>query len=414
MRGLIRALSIVGAFICSMIFVLIYVGDRLIPDVITTVENVGYTAPSFLGFKIYNSQSFQKSGVVKSEKIAAQENTEIKLLNIIPVKNTRVTNTKRQYIVLGGDVFGIKIYTDGVVIVGTDSIDGENGLESPAEKSGVKVGDIVLIFNNTKVESTKHFTKLLQENGGKTVKLKINRNGKEIELNFTSIKEKSSGKYKAGLWVRDSTAGIGTITFYNSSNNSFAGLGHAVCDVDTGEIMPMKNGEMAEAYVGNLYKSQNGCVGELCGVLTGKTIGKLCMNCETGIYGYTYFGAEGETMPVALRQELHEGYAQIYCTIDKNPPQYYDVKIIKIYSNSSSVNKDFIVEITDENLISKTGGILQGMSGTPIIQDGMLVGAITHVFVNNPKQGYGILAEKMLETSVSRDMQRLEGINKAS
>ena len=406
MRSLIRVLSIVCAFLCSMIFVLIYVGDRLIPDVITTVENVGYSAPSFLGFRIYHSESFLKVGMVKSEKYTTQENTEIKLLKIIPVKKTKVTNTKRQYVVLGGEVFGIKIYTDGVVIVGIDSIEGENGAETPAEKAGLKVGDVVLYFNDKKVESTRHFTKLLQDNGGTTIKLKIRRNSKEIELNFTSVKENNSGKYKAGLWVRDSTAGIGTVTFYNTSNNSFAGLGHAVCDVDTGEIMPMKNGEMAEAYVGNLYKSQSGSVGELCGVLTGKTIGKLCINEETGIYGYTYFGAEGEIMPVALKQEVHEGYAQIYCTIDKNPPQYYDVKIIKIYSNSSSVNKDFVVEITDKNLISKTGGILQGMSGTPIIQNGMIVGAITHVFVNNPKQGYGIFAEKMLETSLSRDMEK--------
>ena len=414
MRSLIRFLSVLSAFVCTIIFILVYIGDVLIPDVIITVEDTGYNAPDFLGFDVFKSESFCEVGNVVSDARTIQENSEIKLLNVIPVKKTKVTSTKRQYVVLGGDIFGIKLYTDGVIIVGTDSIETKNGEESPADKAGLKVGDIVVSFNNKKIESTKHFTHLLQNSDGETAKLVVVRNGKKIELNFNCVEEKNTEKYKAGLWVRDSTAGIGTVTFYNTSNNSFGGLGHPICDVDTGEIMPMKKGEMAEAYVNNLYKSQNGCVGELCGVLTGKVIGKLCVNNETGVYGFTNFGAEGEIVPVAVKQEIHEGYAQICCTVDKNPPQYYDVKIIKIYSNSPSVNKDFIVEITDSKLLSKTGGILQGMSGTPIIQDGMLVGAITHVFVNNPRQGYAIFAERMIETSVGREMQKNEQLNKAS
>lgn len=414
MRSLIKFLSVISAFVCTIIFVLIYVGDMLIPDKIMTVEETGYNAPVFLGFNVFKSETIREVGVVAGTARASQENSEIKLLNIIPVKKTKITSTKRQYVVIGGEVFGIKLYTEGVVIVGTDTIETRNGKECPAEKAGLKIGDIVLKFNDIKVESTKHFTTLLQNSQGKVTKLSINRNGENIELNFAAVKEKTSEKCKAGLWVRDSTAGIGTVTFYNTSDNSFGGLGHAICDVDTGEVMPLKKGEMAEAYVNGLYKSQNGNVGELCGVLTGKNIGTLRINNETGVYGYTYFGAEGEQMPVAVKQEVHEGYAQVYCTVDKNPPQYYDAKIVKVYSNSSSVNKDLIIEVTDDKLISKTGGILQGMSGTPIIQDGMLVGAITHVFVNNPKQGYGIFAERMLETSVSNEMQKYENIKNAS
>lgn len=414
MRSLIRFLSIISAFLCTIIFILIYVGDVVIPDSIMTVEDKGYVAPEFMGFNIYKSSLFQETGAVTGTARASQKNSEIKLLNIFPVKKTKITNTKRQYVVLGGDIFGIKLYTDGVIVVGTDTIETENGNVCPAENAGLKTGDVILFFNDNKIESTKQLTSLLQSNKGENAKLTVIRNDKKIDLNFASVKEKTSGKYKAGLWVRDSTAGIGTVTFYNTANNSFGGLGHAICDIDTGETMPMRKGEMAEAYVNGLYKSQNGCVGELCGVLTGKTLGALCINDETGIYGYTYYGAQGEQLPVAVKQEVKEGYAQIYCTIDKNPPQYYDVKIIKVYSNSSSVNKDFIIEVTDENLISKTGGILQGMSGTPIIQNGMLVGAITHVFVNNPKQGYGIFAERMLETSQSREMQKKEQIKNAS
>lgn len=414
MRSLIKFLSIISAFLCTIIFILVYVGNVLIPDTIMTVEDKGYVAPEFLGFNIYKSHLFQETGVVTGDMRTTKSNSEIKLLNIIPVKKTKITNTKRQYVVLGGDVFGIKLYTDGVIVVGTDTIETNIGNVCPAEKAGLKIGDVILFLNETKINSTKQLTTLLQENKGNNAKLTVKRNGKNIDLNFASVKEKTTGKYKAGLWVRDSTAGIGTVTFYNTSNNSFGGLGHAICDIDTGDIMPMRKGDMAEAYVNGLYKSQNGCVGELCGVLTGKTLGTLCVNDETGIYGYTYFGAQGEQLPVAVKQEVEEGYAQIYCTVDKNPPQYYDVKIVKVYSNSSSVNKDLVIEVTDKDLISKTGGILQGMSGTPIIQNGMLVGAITHVFVNNPKQGYGIYAERMLETSVSREMQKNEQLKNAS
>ena len=414
MRSLIKFLSIISAFLCTIIFILVYVGNVLIPDTIMTVEDKGYVAPEFLGFNIYKSHLFQETGVVTGDMRTTKSNSEIKLLNIIPVKKTKISNTKRQYVVLGGDVFGIKLYTDGVIVVGTDTIETNIGNVCPAEKAGLKIGDVILFFNGIRINSTKQLTTLLQENKGNNAKLTVKRNGKNIDLNFASVKEKTTGKYKAGLWVRDSSAGIGTVTFYNTSNNSFGGLGHAICDIDTGDIMPMRKGDMAEAYVNGLYKSQNGCVGELCGVLTGKTLGTLCVNNETGIYGYTYFGAQGEQLPVAVKQEVEEGYAQIYCTVDKNPPQYYDVKIVKVYSNSSSVNKDLVIEVTDEDLISKTGGILQGMSGTPIIQNGMLVGAITHVFVNNPKQGYGIYAERMLETSVSREMQKNEQLKNAS
>lgn len=414
MRSLIKFLSIISAFLCTIIFILIYVGDMLIPDSIMTVEDKGYIAPEFLGLNIYNSRLYQETGAITGNSRTTKNNSEIKLLNIIPVKKTKITNTKRQYVVIGGDVFGIKLYTDGVIVVGTDTIETDVGDICPAEKAGLKIGDVILFFNDIKIESTKQLTTLLQENKGNNAKLTIKRDGKNIDLNFATVKEKDTRKYKAGLWVRDSTAGIGTVTFYNTSNNSFGGLGHAICDVDTGETMPMRKGEMAEAYVNGLYKSQNGCVGELCGVLTGKTLGTLCINDETGIYGYTYYGAQGEQLPVAVKQEVKEGNAKIYCTVDKNPPQYYDVKIVKVYSNSSSVNKDLVIEVTDKDLISKTGGILQGMSGTPIIQNGMLVGAITHVFVNNPKQGYGIFAERMLETSVSREMQKNEQLKNAS
>lgn len=414
MRSLLKFLSIIFAIFSVFVFIMIFTGEKIIPDTVTTVEDEGYNAPEIFGIKLYSAESLEEAGAISEKAGEKQTEAQINLLSIIPVKTATVTNSKRQYVIPGGEIFGIKLYSDGVIIVDTVTISTENGEKNPAQIAGLQIGDIILEYNGVKIESTAQFSKLLQDSKGKSAKIKLKRKGKITEIDFTTLKEKGTGKYRAGLWVRDSTAGIGTVTFYNPQNNSFGGLGHPICDVDTGDIIPMKKGEMAEAYVNGFYKSCDGNVGELCGVLTGKTSGTLCINCETGIFGFTDSVKKSELVPVAVRQEVKTGAAQIICTVDDGEPRYYDIKIVKIFSNSSAVNKDMIIEVTDKNLIEKTGGILQGMSGSPIIQNGMLVGAVTHVFVNNPKQGYGIFAERMLLTSVSREMQKELQIQNAS
>ena len=363
--------------------------------------------PKIFGFDLLDINSETNLDVLRNNNEIIEQDAKVELFNIIPVKNIKVTNSKRKYVVPGGEVFGIKLYTDGVIIVDTDVVETESGNINPAEKSGLVIGDIIKKINGEEITSTKHLSKILEKSQGNEMVITLIRNSKEINVKFRTYKDNLSGKYKAGLWVRDSTAGLGTVTFYNTENNSFAGLGHPIYDVDTNKIMPMKNGEMAEATINGLYKSSSGSVGELCGLLSGKIIGELCLNCEEGIYGFTNT-KKIETLPVAVKQEIVVGDAQIICTVDNSGPQYFDVEIVKIYSNSTAVNKDMIIKIKDEKLLNITGGIVQGMSGTPIIQNGMLVGAITHVFVNEPTQGYAIFAERMYETSVSRDMQKYQ------
>ncbi len=407
MRNFIKFLSVLGAFMCTLIFVLIYFAQTTIPERVTIVEKTGYNMPKIFGFDLFNVNTETNLDVLRNNNEIFEQEAEIELLNIIPVKSIQITNSKRKYVVPGGEIFGIKLYTDGVIIVDTDVVETNTGIVNPAEKSGLMIGDIIKKIDGVEIESTKHLTKILEKSQGNEMVIMVVRNNKEVNVVFRTYKDSISGKYKAGLWVRDSTAGLGTVTFYNPENNSFAGLGHPIYDVDTKSIMPMKNGEMAEASIKGLYKSSNGSVGELCGLLSGRTKGTLCLNCDEGIYGFTTC-RKTETLPLAVRQEIVEGDAQIICTIDNSGPQYFDVKIIKIYSNSTAVNKDMIVKITDNDLLNKTGGIVQGMSGTPIIQNGFLVGAITHVFVNEPTQGYAIFAERMYETSVSREMQKYE------
>lgn len=407
MRNLLKVLSVAGAVLCTIIFLLIYFIEISVPERVTTIETVGYQLPEIFGLNLFNVNLKNDLNVSRNNANSVEQEAEIELFNIIPIKNIQITNSKRKYVVPGGEIFGIKLYTDGIIIVDTDIVETEYGNINPAEKSGLLIGDIIKSIDGTEIRSTSHLTKVLEKSKGQEMSMQILRNSKEINVKFKTYKDNISGKYKAGLWVRDSTAGLGTVTFYNPDNNSFAGLGHPIYDVDTKSIMPMKNGEMAEASIKGLYKSNNGSVGELCGVLSGKRNGILCLNCEEGIYGYTKC-KNGDNLPVAVRQEIKESNAQIICTIDNTGPKFYDIKIIKIYTNSQTVNKDMIVKIIDNELLSKTGGIVQGMSGSPIIQNGMIVGAITHVFVNDPTQGYAIFAERMYETSVSREMQKYE------
>lgn len=413
MRGFIKKITVLFTALCLMIYSAIFVGEKTIPDNITVIEDQDFNISNVFGFDIYGiGYENQLDNVMKTSD-SLQKLTKIKLLNIIPVKDTVIRNTKRQYVVPGGELFGIKLYTDGVIIVDFEEIDTDKGSVCPAKISGLKKGDIVKTINGTPVTSSSHFSNFLQQSKGEKIQIQVLRNGKNIYVTFETVFENISGKYRAGLWVRDSTAGLGTVTFYNRSNNTFAGLGHPIYDIDTKEIMPMKSGVMAEVTLSGLNKSTFGKVGELCGILTGNDNGELCMNDETGIYGYSVTNKTTE-LPVAVKHEVKEGKANIICTVTDSGPQNYEIEIVKIYSNASSVNKDMIIRITDEKLLSTTGGIVQGMSGSPIIQNGMLVGAVTHVFVNNPKQGYAIFAERMLETSNKQEKQIVEQLKSAS
>ncbi len=398
MCNFFKTLSAICTALCAVVFSLVYFGQQNIPDRITTVENSAYEFKNIFGISLFRLNYDNEKGVASGTARASQNEAEIELLNIIPVKTAEITNSKRKYVILGGELFGVKLYTDGVLVVDTDTVETENGNVNPAEQAGLKIGDIIKSVNNERITTTKSLAKKIEASKGEKISFGIVRNNKELTVIFSTYKDKNTGKYKAGLWVRDSTAGLGTITFYNSEDNSFAGLGHGIYDVDTGEIMPMNKGEVFSAYVNGIYKSSTGSVGELCGVITGKSIGELCLNNEKGVYGFTET-LKTEAVPVAVKQEVKTGAAKIYCTLDDSGIKGYDIEIKKIYSNSDSVNKDMIIKVTDEALLEKTGGIVQGMSGSPIIQNGKMIGAVTHVFVNDPTKGYAIFIERMIDTA---------------
>lgn len=392
MRKCIRIFSIICFFTVCTVLMFIMIGYVRIPDVMTVNEydkiNVGRT---------YVCQTLVSTSTEKRN--TDEYITSVKLFNIFPVKDAKVTVTQRKYVVPGGNVFGIRLYTKGVMVIRIDEVTTSSGNTSPGKKAGLKEGDMIISVEGVSITRNKELSKMFAESGGKKLKMQIERDGHIKEIEFTPVLADDSS-YKGGLWIRDSTAGIGTVTWYDREDGVFAGLGHAVCDVDTGEIMPLSGGDIVEARVTGCYKGSSGSAGELCGVFSSGTIGELYINSSTGVFGVlSEYSANSDILPIALRQEVTEGPAQIICTVDENGPEYYDIEIKKIYNSSTNSQRNMTVKITDEGLIEKTGGIVQGMSGSPIIQNGMLVGAVTHVFIDDCTEGYAIFAENMLDTA---------------
>lgn len=410
MKKFFKFFSLFSLVAASIIFTLVFMGDRAYPDTISLPENQEINVNG-----IYSLQNSQTENTVFSANFAqsVSEDSEgaesyrvnISLLNTIPVKSSTVTVSKRKYVVPSGDIFGIKIFTDGILIVGMDDVPTANGIINPAKRAGLKVGDIVLAVDGQTVQNVSQLSAAIQE-GKNSTTLTVRRNEKVWQVQMELAISANDGKPKAGLWVRDSTAGVGTMTFYCKDSGVFGGLGHAICDIDTGTVMPFGRGDAIKTQISGCYKGSAGITGELCGVFQDEIIGKLCSNGETGVYGVlNTFNENATQVPVATKNEVKTGCAQIIATVDDTGPQYYDVQIVKVYPNSDENGKNMILEVTDSDLIAKTGGIVQGMSGCPILQNGMLIGAVTHVFVNNALQGYGIFAETMLKDAEKTETQ---------
>lgn len=323
----------------------------------------------------------------------------LKWLGIVPVKSVSVTVVDESVVVLGGTPFGVKLYTDGVLVVSLSEVDGAKGTLSPARNAGMKVGDLIISVNGQAVYTNEDVARIVKASSGKTMVFRIKRDGIESELRFCAVYSRSESCYKAGIWVRDSSAGIGTLTFYDPKTHTVAGLGHAVCDVDTGEAVPISSGELVPARIYSVDKSEVGSPGELRGGFGIGSYGPLLANGNHGVYGYCANGMLGQQMTVGLKQNIQKGDAKMYTTVDGTKPNWYDIRITQIRHHDENAARNMVIEITDERLLAKTGGIVQGMSGSPIVQNGKLIGAITHVLVNDPTRGYAIFAENMLETA---------------
>lgn len=335
----------------------------------------------------------------------AASEVSLRLFGILPIKTAEIQPMDEIRLVPCGQPFGIRMLMDGIMVIGFGEVHTPDGQRCPAVSAGIQEGDIIRSVNGNPLASTEDFRNASAL--GESMCLEVQRNGETLEITVTPVYSVQEECYKTGLWVRDSTAGIGTITYYEPETGCFGGLGHPICDPDTGGLIPLASGEADAVTISGARKGKCGAAGQLQGYFSANApIGTLCCNDECGIFGTLYEApSDGEAIPLGFRQEVVLGEATILSTVCGSTPEAYTIEITAIDYTDDTQN--MVIEVTDEELIAATGGIVQGMSGSPIIQNGMLVGAVTHVFVSEPTQGYGIFAESMYAVSQSTAQMKM-------
>jgi stage IV sporulation protein B len=331
---------------------------------------------------------------------------ETKIINL-PLKEVTIKVLPETKIIPGGQPIGVKMEVKGVLVVGLEEILTDAGKRiNPGLDAGLEIGDTILAINNNPVDSHGDVKKVVNEQKGQ-LRLKIRRQGEILYYKINPVKSKEDGLYKIGVWVRDKTAGLGTLTFYDPTSNKFGALGHAITDPDTGDVLKVKKGELLSACVESIKQGSQGMPGEIRGVFyeEDEPLGELSSNTDYGIFGTFYKPFENslftEPISVGYQNQIEVGPAWLLTTVDGKKVDKYQINIDKISRQLKPNTKSMVISVVDPRLIKMTGGIVQGMSGSPIIQNGKLIGAVTHVFVNDPLKGYGIYIEWMLqETSV--------------
>ncbi len=356
--------------------------DSLIP--VTAVYN---------GVKM--SQSNQNHSVGDSFKV------DLKIFGVIPFSTANVEVVDSMHVAVLGNPFGMKIYTDGVLVIEATDVNTPSGNINPAISAGIKIGDYIKTVNGQKISCNEELSQKVTESNGNSLSVEVLRAGETMRFNVIPIFDSSAGTYRIGIWVRDSSAGVGTLTFYSPANGIICGLGHGICDSDTETLLDVDKGELVGASILSVEKGSAGNPGALKGKFTYDSIADIQLNCENGVYGFAKQKISTPNLTeIALKQEVYDGDAQILCTVSGDTPKLYSCTVKKSNSNRSNT-QNLIVTVTDPELIENTGGIVQGMSGSPILQDGKLIGALTHVLVKDSLTGYGIYAENMLETAES-------------
>ena len=335
--------------------------------------------------------------LVKSKKIIRVLCTLLCIIAIITSTVIPINAASNDEVILGGCLFGVKMQTKGVPIVGIEHVDTPNGMVSPANKAGIKPKDVIISINGKGMANANDVIKAISSSNGNAMNVLIERNGEIKSVTLIAQKSKD-GNYRVGIWIRDSAAGIGTVTYINPKTNEFAGLGHGICDCDTASLLPLSRGIVTEVNLSEVVKGKSGSPGEIKGAFKGSKIGALTKNTSNGVYGIysTLPAGIGRKIKVANYGEIKDGDATI-CSSISGEIKEYRIKIKKL--NNNEKGKNFSIKVVDDELISISGGIVQGMSGSPIIQNGKLIGAVTHVTVNDATEGYGIYIGNMLNNA---------------
>lgn len=347
---------------------------------------------------------FQEPLISYDETVEVSQNgsyqIRCKWLGVLPLKTIKVHTVEKQEVLVSGSPVGIYMETKGVLVIDSGEIMDREGIRRTPAEHIIQSGDYICEIDGKVLTGKRQLMQLVRENQGEPMELQVIRHQETIKLEMTPV-ETEDGSYKLGIWVRDNIQGIGTLT-YVEPNGTFGALGHGISDTDTGERLEISDGDLYRADILSICKGTAGTPGELRGVINYREenrIGTICGNSQYGIRGQMEPGKYTESMkkiPTGLKQEIQTGKAEIRCDIGDGIREY-QCEILEIDSNARDTNKCFVLRITDDDLLSRTGGIVQGMSGSPVLQNGKLIGAITHVFVNDPTKGYGIFIENMME-----------------
>ena len=379
-----------------------------IPDEITIFEGENLSLKTIFGIALHSEDEVLEVSSNSGEKTInkiGNETLSVSLFDKLFIKSVDVSVLPRTTVIPVGNIAGVKLYTNGVLVVGMSEIEGEDSKTyKPYENTGIEEGDMIVKINNNLISSTDDLIEKVNMSKGEKVEIEYIHDEETKECSITPVKT-SKEEYKLGLWVRDSAAGVGTVTFYEPSTQRFGALGHGITDIDTGDLLNIASGEFVTAQVLNIKKGENGNPGKIQGTVEEQeTIGDITKNTEFGIYGKIQDLSSlnidtSKEMEVAMREEIELGKATILCSLDNQTVKEYEIEITKIYRDNNYNNKSMEIKVTDEELIEKTGGIIQGMSGSPIIQNGKFIGAVTHVLVNSSTEGYAIFGDLMLKQS---------------
>lgn len=387
-----RAAALAGAAALSIMGLVGFYGMTL-PDFYYLADGRELAVDSVFSVTSgYGRGAFEEDLTVSGSYPGTRSITErtLMLFGSIPIKSVTAAQIERPLVVPGGEPFGIKLMTDGVMVIGLEDI----GSACPASECGIEVGDVIMSIDGETVTTNRRVSEIISQTRGKPCSVEFSRSGSQHTVTLVPVY--SGGTYKAGMWVRDSSAGIGTLTFYDPVTKAFGGLGHPICDADTKQPMPISHGTVGEVNITGCIKSERGEPGQLSGEFASQEVlGSIKLNIAEGVFGTLEgFPINGQAIPLGFKQEIRKGEAEILSTLKGGAPKRYSVVIESIDMSESALH-DMVVKVTDPELIAEAGGIVQGMSGSPIIQDGRLVGAVTHVFVDDPTHGYAIFADDM-------------------
>ena len=349
--------------------------------------------------------AFEETLTASDKQTLLQEVTTVTTKESKPLSRAELKTVK---LYPGGIPFGIKFMTEGVLVVGFCDLKNNNKKVNPSSDAGLKLGDRILSVDGVNLTSAEELTKLVEKSEGRSLKIVYRRDGEMLSTTLTPVFCQNEGAYKTGIYVKDSGAGIGTVSYINPKDLSFGGLGHGICEGESGQLIPISKGSVVDVNINGVKKGAVGAPGELKGYFTSGRIGALLINNDCGVFGNFAQIPDGlpcEPMNIGLKEELKNGKAYIYTTLEGEAPQKYEIEISNI-NRAETRGKCFTVTVTDKTLLEKTGGIVQGMSGSPIIQTGKLVGAVTHVLINDPSTGYGIFIENMLNASQTNVMPK--------